>query len=521
MKPHGFDAGKKYPLILNVHGGPQSQWADSFRGDWQVYPGKGYVVAFCNPAGSTGYGQAFTDAIAGDWGGRVYRDLMKVTDALVALPYVDAKRVGVMGWSYGGYMTMWMQGHTDRFQCIASMMGVYDLEAMYGSTEELWFPEHDLKGTPWTSSEYAKWSPSEFVKSFKTPALVITGEKDYRVPYTQSLEYYTALRKMERPGAARRVPGRRPLAVVVRDGVLLRRAPRLLPPVARRRAGAVERQGLREQPRVQEESAGACEVSAPDWTSLSDDELLEQRISQLGLKLEGTPLQPLIQQLYDELSQKGLLFHPPCHVGDEWFVPVGIPVIFIPFFLAHDRLRQLEKKIILEVEGETPEWFMKLIRHEAAHAYSYAYRFVQEAEVAAHVRQVVHRGDAVVLSAASVQPELRGASRRLVCAERIPTRISRRRSPCGSRPGSTGATRYRGLEGAAEARIRRRVDAIARRQAAAAHAGVSRRRLRLPQRQAQDLLRAEAEGVRAFVPGFLRQRSAAAVRRRRGCRGAA
>jgi len=199
VKPHGFDPSRKYPLILNVHGGPQSQWADAFRGDWQVYPGKGYVVAFCNPTGSTGYGQPFTDAITGDWGGRVYRDLMKVTDALEALPYVDTDKVGVMGWSYGGYMTMWMQGHTDRYQCIASMMGVYNLESMYGSTEELWFPEHDLKGTPWTSEEYAKWSPSKFVEHFKTPALVVTGEKDYRVPYTQSLEYYTGLRKMGVP----------------------------------------------------------------------------------------------------------------------------------------------------------------------------------------------------------------------------------------------------------------------------------------------------------------------------------
>jgi hypothetical protein len=111
-----------------------------------------------------------------------------------------------------------------------------------------------------------------------------------------------------------------------------------------------------------------------NWAALSDEALLEQRISQLGLTLDGTPLQPLIQQLYDELSQKGLVFHPPCHVGDEWFVPVGIPAIFVPFFLTHDRLRELERKIILEVEGETPEWFMKLIRHEAAHAYAYAYQ---------------------------------------------------------------------------------------------------------------------------------------------------
>src|ERR1022692_788168 len=119
-------------------------------------------------------------------------------------------------------------------------------------------------------------------------------------------------------------------------------------------------------------------MDSPDWSSLTDDELLERKISRLGLKLDGTTLQPLIQQLYGELSQKGLAFHPPCHIGDEWFVPVGIPAIFIPFFLTHDRLRQLERKIILEVEGEAPEWFMKLIRHVAAHAYAYAYQFIRK-----------------------------------------------------------------------------------------------------------------------------------------------
>src|SRR3954471_11871451 len=110
-----------------------------------------------------------------------------------------------------------------------------------------------------------------------------------------------------------------------------------------------------------------------EWVNLSDDELLEKRISQLGLKLEGCEVEPLVRQLYDELSEKGLAFHPPCHIGDEWFVPVGIPAIFIPFFLVHDRLRALEKTEMLEVEGGTPESFMKLIRHEAAHAYSYAF----------------------------------------------------------------------------------------------------------------------------------------------------
>lgn len=195
VTPHGFDPSKKYPLILNVHGGPQSQWSDAFRGDWQVYPGKGYVVAFCNPTGSTGYGQDFTDAITGEWGGKPFRDLMMVCDQLETLPFVDKDRMGVMGWSYGGYMAMWMQGHTDRFKCNAAMMGLYDLRSFYGATEELWFPEHDLLGTPWTSDLYETWSPSNHVEKFATPALVITGELDYRVPYTQSLQYYTALRR--------------------------------------------------------------------------------------------------------------------------------------------------------------------------------------------------------------------------------------------------------------------------------------------------------------------------------------
>lgn len=115
-------------------------------------------------------------------------------------------------------------------------------------------------------------------------------------------------------------------------------------------------------------------MNTADWAALSDEALLQLRIAQLDLQLEGAPPQPLIRQLYDELSQKGLVFHPPCHIGDEWFVPAGLPAIFIPFFLVHERLRQLERTIILEVEGETPEWFMRLIRHEAGHAYAHAYQ---------------------------------------------------------------------------------------------------------------------------------------------------
>jgi dipeptidyl aminopeptidase/acylaminoacyl peptidase len=209
VKPHGFDPSKRYPLILNVHGGPQGMWADSFRGDWQVYPGAGYVVAFANPHGSIGQGQSFTEEISLDWGGKIFKDLMQVTDALERLPYVDPERMGAMGWSFGGYMMMWFQGHTDRFKVLASMMGAYDTTALYLTTEELWWPEWDLGGRPWDSKHYAKWNPAASVEEFDTPMLLVTGELDFRIPYTQSLMAFTALRR-------RGVPAR--LVVLPRAG---------------------------------------------------------------------------------------------------------------------------------------------------------------------------------------------------------------------------------------------------------------------------------------------------------------
>ncbi len=209
VKPPGFDPAKRYPVILKVHGGPQGMYGDAYNPDYQVMAGLGYIIAFSNPTGSTGYGQAFTDAIAKDWGGKVFEDLMNVVDYVEKLAYVDKSRIGAMGWSYGGYMMMWFAGHTQRFQALAAMMGVYDLPSKYGATEELFFPEHDLGGSPWDSEEYRKWSPSQFVTQFKTPCLVVTGEKDYRVPYTQSLQFFTALQK-------RGVPSR--LAVLTEAG---------------------------------------------------------------------------------------------------------------------------------------------------------------------------------------------------------------------------------------------------------------------------------------------------------------
>ncbi len=188
VKPHNFDPNKKYPLIINVHGGPQYQWMDSFRGDWQVYPGAGYVLAFPNPHGSIGYGQKYTAAISNDWDGKVYQDVEKVTEYLANLDYVDENKMGAMGWSYGGYFMNLLQAKTDKFKCLVSMMGIYDLKEFKDETEELWFPNWDLQ-----RKDYEKMSPSNYEDNFKTPTLIITGEKDYRIPYTQSLRYFTVL----------------------------------------------------------------------------------------------------------------------------------------------------------------------------------------------------------------------------------------------------------------------------------------------------------------------------------------
>jgi len=187
IKPHNFVRGKKYPLIINVHGGPQYQWMDSFRFDWQVYPAAGYVLAFPNPHGSTGYGQKYTAEISRDWAGKVFKDVMKVTDYLAKLNFVDSTRMGAMGWSYGGYFMNLLQAKTKRFKCLASMMGIYDLSEFKEETEELWFANWDL------GNNYEWMSPSKYVKNFNTPTLIITGEKDYRIPYTQSIRYFTNL----------------------------------------------------------------------------------------------------------------------------------------------------------------------------------------------------------------------------------------------------------------------------------------------------------------------------------------
>lgn len=202
IKPAGWEAGKKYPVLVLIHGGPQGAWGESWSYRWnaQVFAGAGFVVVMPNPRGSTGYGQKFTDDINQDWGGKPFDDIMAVVDHVAALPYTDGNRMAAAGGSYGGYMVDWIAGHTDRFRALVSHAGVFDLRSMAGETEELWFPNWEFNGMPWDNPElYAKFSPSYFVKQFKTPTLVIHGELDYRVPVGQGMQMFTALQMMKVP----------------------------------------------------------------------------------------------------------------------------------------------------------------------------------------------------------------------------------------------------------------------------------------------------------------------------------
>jgi dipeptidyl aminopeptidase/acylaminoacyl peptidase len=203
VKPPFFDATRKYPLILLIHGGPQGSFGDDFHYRWnsQMFASPGYVVAMVNPHGSTGYGQVFTSEISGDWGGAVFEDILKGVDFLKTLPFVDGDRIAAAGASYGGYMVDWLEGHTSGlFRCLVSHDGVYNLVSMYGATEELWFPEWEFKGTPWTNPDmYAKWSPHRFAGDFRTPCLVVHGELDFRVPFEEGLQFFTALQRQGVP----------------------------------------------------------------------------------------------------------------------------------------------------------------------------------------------------------------------------------------------------------------------------------------------------------------------------------
>ncbi len=202
IKPPKFDPNRRYPAIVIVHGGPQSAFIDSWYTNWnaQTFAAAGYVIFIPNFHGSDGFGQEFVNSITMDWGGRCYEDIMLGVDYLASLPFVDPAKIGAAGASFGGYMINWIEGHTDRFACLISMAGAFNIMSKYGVTEELWFPEWDFGGTPWTNREiYEKWSPHNFVADFRTPCMVVHGELDFRVPVGEGLQMFTALQRMGVP----------------------------------------------------------------------------------------------------------------------------------------------------------------------------------------------------------------------------------------------------------------------------------------------------------------------------------
>jgi dipeptidyl aminopeptidase/acylaminoacyl peptidase len=201
--PVGFDPNKTYPLAFLIHGGPQGSFDDHWHYRWnpQIYAGHGYATVMIDFHGSTGYGQDFTDAINGDWGGAPFVDLMKGLDHVLSRhPWIDSDRMAAAGASFGGYMINWIQGQTDRFKALVCHDGNLDELMAYYDTEELWFPEWEHGGTPWENPEgYRKHSPINHVQNWKTPELVIHGALDYRVVDTQGLATFNALQRLGVP----------------------------------------------------------------------------------------------------------------------------------------------------------------------------------------------------------------------------------------------------------------------------------------------------------------------------------
>lgn len=200
VKPVDFDASKKYPVAFLIHGGPQGSFGNDFHYRWnpQSYAGAGYAAVMVDFHGSTGYGQAFCDAIQNDWGGKPLVDLQKGLEAALAMyPWMDGSRVAALGASYGGYMINWIAGNwADRFRCLVNHDGVFDTRMGYFDTEELWFPEREHGGAPWDRPEsFEEHNPARFVGNWKTPMLVIHSANDFRVCETHGLAAFNACQR--------------------------------------------------------------------------------------------------------------------------------------------------------------------------------------------------------------------------------------------------------------------------------------------------------------------------------------
>jgi dipeptidyl aminopeptidase/acylaminoacyl peptidase len=202
IKPPNFDASKKYPLVLLMHGGPENAWDNLFHYRWnfQLFAAAGYVVIAPNFHGSSGFGLKYMDAIKGDWGGAPYEDQMKAVDAALTWPFVDSTRLGAAGASYGGYMANWIEGHTDRFRAIVSHDGLFDILTMFYSSDLVGGIDAEFKGTPWKNQQaLIDVAPATYAKNFRTPMLIIHGERDYRVDPSQGYAMFQVLQAMHIP----------------------------------------------------------------------------------------------------------------------------------------------------------------------------------------------------------------------------------------------------------------------------------------------------------------------------------
>jgi dipeptidyl aminopeptidase/acylaminoacyl peptidase len=196
VKPVGWQPGKKYPMVLSVHGGPAGQYGVDWYHEFQVYAGEGWAVFFCNPRGSTGYGQKFERGIVNNWGGMDYQDVMAGVDAaLKQNPWIDQDRLGVTGGSYGGFMTNWILGHTNRFKAAVTLRSVSNFISDDGTRDGAYGHEEDFDGFLFDDfDQYWSASPLKYARNVKTPTLVLHSDNDYRVPIEQGEQWFRALR---------------------------------------------------------------------------------------------------------------------------------------------------------------------------------------------------------------------------------------------------------------------------------------------------------------------------------------
>ena len=200
IKPVGYEEGKRYPMILSIHGGPHGMYSPSLRFEYQMFANHGYAVLFTNPRGSDGYGQEFQDVIVEDWGAPTWSDLERFVDKAIEMGVADAEKLGVMGGSYGGYATKWIVGQTDRFKAAIPVAGLSNMVSFWGTTDEQFFAEKEMGGVPWENKEvYLRNSPLWYAANFKTPTMILHGNLDWRVRIEQGEQFFTALQKMGVP----------------------------------------------------------------------------------------------------------------------------------------------------------------------------------------------------------------------------------------------------------------------------------------------------------------------------------